>query len=480
MKPTVIAAPQFGVNDPTASLVSWNVDAGEQVSKGAILCELETAKASFEIEAPQDGVVLPLVEVNTEVAVNQPLALMGSELASLKQQAERLSASASQSASLEATEKAKKLAADLNIDLSAVRPAGSIIRETDIRAHARKSETDPFELKPVSGELDPEFLRAITDDPEFLHLPSEQKLSRYREAGAVIGEGVKIGLGALVLADRIELQDNVEIGAGTHITAESLAVGKMSVIGRNCTITCRHVQIGDVFYSASEIIIGGADRFSKTDKLIIGDQCLVSARCFLDTGNGIYLGNEVALSPFVKLYTHQYWQNVLEGYHSSFGPIVIEDNAYVTGDCLVTPGVRIGAGATILANSTVAGNVDPFTIVSGNPARPVGKVEQPQPPDRKERIVKSLLRQMKEDLAERIPDGAVIYQRKFDPEDRSEAEVILTFDCAGHADTVEGVVLFDLTNYHVYGQQTPTSDEARNFLRRRGVRFAPIHWRYGS
>lgn len=480
MKPTVIAAPQFGVNDPTASLVNWNVEPGEQVSQGAILCELETTKASFEIEATADGVVLPLAETGMEISVNQPLALIGADIDTLKQHAAKLLTPASDGAPVEATEKAKQLAASLDIDLAEISAAGSIIRESDVRAHARKSEADPFELKPVAGQLDPEFIRAIADDPDFPNLPSDEKISRYREAGAVIGDGVKIGLGALVLADRMELQDNAEIGAGTHIKAESLSVGRLSVIGRNCTVTCRHVQIGDVFYSASEIIIGGADRFSKTDKLVIGNQCLVSARCFLDTGNGIYLGNEVALSPFVKLYTHQYWQNVLEGYHSNFGPIVIEDKAYVTGDCLVTPGVRIGAGATVLANSTVAGNVDPFTIVSGNPARPVGRMEQPIPPDRKERIAKSLLRQMNDDLADKIPEGAVLYQQTFDPEDHGDAEVILTFDCAGHEDAVEGVVLFDLTNYQVYGQRTPTSDEVRNFLRRRGVRFSPIHWRYGN
>jgi virginiamycin A acetyltransferase len=37
------------------------------------------------------------------------------------------------------------------------------------------------------------------------------------------------------------------------------------------------------------------------------------------------------------------------------------------------PGVKIGDGAIIATNSTVTKNVEPYTIVGGNPARPIRK-----------------------------------------------------------------------------------------------------------
>lgn len=482
MADDMILAPQFGVNDTTATLVAWHVADGAEVSAGSVLCELETAKATFEVEAPRDGIVLLLADRDAEVAVNQPVALIGDNREALDGRRAELTAGAEKTADeITATDKARHLAESLGVDLADMaRHQGGIIREKDVRAFAERGDGDPMAIRPIGGKLDPALYRAIVEDPEFAGLPSEEKAARYRAAGAVIGSDVRFGEGAMIVAEAIELADEVEIGAGTRIAAETIAMGRMSVIGPRSKVVCRHIRIGDVLFTGSEITIGGADRFSPTDRLIIGDSCLISARCFIDTGHGVRLGNQVGLSPFVKLYTHQHWQNVLEGYRANFGPIVIQDNAYVTGDCLVTPGVRVGAGATVLANSTVAGNVEPETIVSGNPARRIGKVERPLSPERKERIVKRLIDEMQTTLEDRLPTGAIAYQRVLDLERLDHGvHVVLTFDCAGQAAAIEGeLAVFDLTEYRVHGRQGQASDEVRNVLRRRGIRLAPIHWRY--
>lgn len=49
-------------------------------------------------------------------------------------------------------------------------------------------------------------------------------------------------------------------------------------------------------------------------------------------------------------------------------PIVIGDNAWVSFDVTVLPGVQIGAGAIVRARSTVTRDVEPYTLVSGSPA----------------------------------------------------------------------------------------------------------------
>lgn len=41
--------------------------------------------------------------------------------------------------------------------------------------------------------------------------------------------------------------------------------------------------------------------------------------------------------------------------------------------CNILPGVHIGDGAIIAANSVVSKNVEPYTIVGGNPARIIRK-----------------------------------------------------------------------------------------------------------
>lgn len=54
-------------------------------------------------------------------------------------------------------------------------------------------------------------------------------------------------------------------------------------------------------------------------------------------------------------------------------PITIGDNVWVTAECFIGPGVTIGDGAVVGARSAVFKNVDPWTVVGGNPAKPIKK-----------------------------------------------------------------------------------------------------------
>ncbi len=54
------------------------------------------------------------------------------------------------------------------------------------------------------------------------------------------------------------------------------------------------------------------------------------------------------------------------------GPIVVEDFAWVSFRATVLPGVRIGRGAVVAANSVVTADVEEFTVVGGIPARLIG------------------------------------------------------------------------------------------------------------
>ena len=54
-------------------------------------------------------------------------------------------------------------------------------------------------------------------------------------------------------------------------------------------------------------------------------------------------------------------------------PIVIEDQVWVCADAFVGPGVKVGEGAVVGARAVVVGNVDPWAVVAGNPARFIKK-----------------------------------------------------------------------------------------------------------
>lgn len=56
-------------------------------------------------------------------------------------------------------------------------------------------------------------------------------------------------------------------------------------------------------------------------------------------------------------------------------PVEVGDQAWVCAGTFVHPGVRIGEGAVAGARAVVTSNVESWTIVAGNPARPIRKRE---------------------------------------------------------------------------------------------------------
>jgi len=55
----------------------------------------------------------------------------------------------------------------------------------------------------------------------------------------------------------------------------------------------------------------------------------------------------------------------------SRGDTTIGSDVWLCYQALALPGVTIGHGAVVAAASVVAGDVDPYTVVAGNPARVV-------------------------------------------------------------------------------------------------------------
>ncbi|MBR7023358.1 MAG: hypothetical protein IKI09_07810 [Bacteroidales bacterium] len=54
--------------------------------------------------------------------------------------------------------------------------------------------------------------------------------------------------------------------------------------------------------------------------------------------------------------------------------VVIESDAWIGAGAIIMPGITIGEGSVVGAGAVVTKNVEPFTVVVGNPARPLKKV----------------------------------------------------------------------------------------------------------
>jgi pyruvate dehydrogenase E2 component (dihydrolipoamide acetyltransferase) len=75
---TPVILPKQGQSVETCAIIGWKKHVGESVTTGEILCEVETDKASFEIESPADGTLLAIYhEAGSQVPVLATLAAIG-------------------------------------------------------------------------------------------------------------------------------------------------------------------------------------------------------------------------------------------------------------------------------------------------------------------------------------------------------------------------------------------------------------------
>ncbi len=107
----------------------------------------------------------------------------------------------------------------------------------------------------------------------------------------------------------------------------------------------------------------------------IGERCFIQQCCTFFGRGGIDIGNDVFIGPKVNLITINHDVNP-DNRSATYGRrIVIEDKVWIGINATVLPGVRIGYGAIISAGSVVTKDVEPMTIVAGNPARFIKKIE---------------------------------------------------------------------------------------------------------
>jgi acetyltransferase-like isoleucine patch superfamily enzyme len=103
----------------------------------------------------------------------------------------------------------------------------------------------------------------------------------------------------------------------------------------------------------------------------IGPETVIGHWATLDGRRGLRIGRGVNLSSEAALWTLQHDPDD-RGFGVRGGPVVIEDNAWISFRATILPGVRIGRGAVVAAGAVVTGDVEEYAIVGGIPARRIG------------------------------------------------------------------------------------------------------------
>lgn len=108
------------------------------------------------------------------------------------------------------------------------------------------------------------------------------------------------------------------------------------------------------------------------DKLIIGKFCQIAAGVEFVMNGANHQMNALSTFPF---YIFEGWDMEAPAKMELplKGDTVVGNDVWIGQNATILPGVHIGDGAIIGLNSVVTSDVEPYTIVAGNPARPVRK-----------------------------------------------------------------------------------------------------------
>jgi putative colanic acid biosynthesis acetyltransferase WcaF len=112
-------------------------------------------------------------------------------------------------------------------------------------------------------------------------------------------------------------------------------------------------------------------------KLTVGDWSAIGESAYLYNLGQITIGRDVTISQRAHLCagTHDYTRADMPLLRP---PIEIGDSAWICADAFVGPGVSVGEGAVVGARAVAVRAVPPWTVVAGNPARPVKRREPPK------------------------------------------------------------------------------------------------------
>jgi len=151
-------------------------------------------------------------------------------------------------------------------------------------------------------------------------------------------------------------------------------------------------DVNAIMVGANTHIRGQLHTYPHGGNIKIGEYCYLGDHSKIWSSSSVEIGNNVLIAHNVNIFddtTHPI--NYMErrahakaifeiGFPSEMNnlnpkPIKIGNDAWIGCMSIILRGVTIGEGAIIAAGSVVTKNVEPFTVVAGNPARVIKRLE---------------------------------------------------------------------------------------------------------
>jgi acetyltransferase-like isoleucine patch superfamily enzyme len=198
-------------------------------------------------------------------------------------------------------------------------------------------------------------------------LPSFIKKIIYRSRGYNIAGDVKLNIGCVVIGKDVEIGKKSSIGFFTIVRANKIKIGRFVKIGAMSVIDTEYFSIDDDARINEQVYIGGMK--TPESALIMGKRTIIMQASYINPTQPIIIGDDSGIGGHCLLFTHGSWNSVLEGYPVKFAPITIGKKVWLPWRVFVMPGVTIGDGVVVGADSLLNKDIPANSLVAGSPAK---------------------------------------------------------------------------------------------------------------
>lgn len=167
-------------------------------------------------------------------------------------------------------------------------------------------------------------------------------------------------------------------------------IGKSPYVAKGCIIQgCKYISIGNNFHARENLMLQTWDSYQGVSteyipELEIGDDVTVMSNCQISCLRKVQIGSGCLFGDNVFISDNLHGSNISEELGippllrklSSKGPIIIGDNVWIGRNVCVLPGVKIGNGVVIGANSVVTHDIPENSVAAGVPAKVIKVVER--------------------------------------------------------------------------------------------------------
>lgn len=117
-------------------------------------------------------------------------------------------------------------------------------------------------------------------------------------------------------------------------------------------------------------------KFAVGKNISLGDNSGIGDKCFLQDVGSINIGSDVLIGPEVMIFTANHEMrrdSLIRNQGMEIKGVIIEDDVWIGARAIILPGVKLMKGAVIAAGAVVSGDVEPYTVAGGVPAKKIGE-----------------------------------------------------------------------------------------------------------